>query len=291
MDSDQLQCLEIWNEIDNNLPDHGTNPTTSNLDGNWSGWSNGKFSFGSKGMDCWPIVNYVANHIQPKNILEIGFNAGHSASMWLTKTSANITSVDIKFGICHQLGSELLKKKFPDRFNFIHCDSTKVYDQIKDNYYDLIIVDGGHGKDVCLSDCNLALKLGAKYMLVDDIIVMKDVRDGVDDFIQSNKTTIKFIKKWNIAWGIILYKFVETSNLQLPNVNAQYGIDNHFKDVTERLVLHFRIGDKLCISKSCEFNDYFGDPCFNKIKVLILEINGITHTIDENRDTDLEFDL
>ncbi|MGL1446978.1 hypothetical protein ACSTIZ_00530, partial [Vibrio parahaemolyticus] len=40
-------------------------------------------------------IKLTANAIKPKRILEIGFNMGRSASMWLKFTDANITSVDI----------------------------------------------------------------------------------------------------------------------------------------------------------------------------------------------------
>jgi predicted O-methyltransferase YrrM len=202
----QQNCLQLWIDIDNRLPFNGTQPYACHMQGNWSCWSHGRHVFGSKGMDCWQVVDFVTAVAKPKSILEIGFNAGHSACMWLSRTDANVTSVDIEFGLCHKLGSEYLTEKFPDRFKFIQCDSTKLYEQIKDNQYDLVVVDGGHCTDICLSDCYLSLKLGAKYLVVDDVIVAESVKNGVDQFVAENSDKVKLINKWNVAWGVALYE-------------------------------------------------------------------------------------
>ena len=228
------KCLELWTEIDNNLPFKGTNPEAANMQRNWSCWTGGQHIFGAKGMDCWGVVDYVSELVRPKTILEIGFNAGHSSCMWLARTDAKVTSVDIAYGICHKSGSDILKRKFPDRFEFIHCDSTKVYPLIKDNTYDLVIVDGGHGTDVCISDCELALKLGAKYLLVDDVIVAKNVGDAVDTFVEQNKTRVKMINKWNVAWGVVLYEVLpEVPPEVVPEVLSEV-VPEVLSEVTEQ---------------------------------------------------------
>lgn len=202
------QCLELWTLVDNSLPNNGT--SAFSVEGNWSCWVNGRHIMGGKGMDCWPVVDYVTNVINPTNILEIGFNAGHSSCMWLCRTKANVTSVDIKDNDTVRIASEIIKKKYPERFKLIQCDSRQVYELIKDQCYDLIIIDGGHGTDVCLSDLNLALKLKIKYIVVDDVIIMHSVRSAVDKFVSDNKDIVTLIHQWLIAWGIVFYEIAYT---------------------------------------------------------------------------------
>lgn len=202
------QCLELWTIVDNSLPDKGTNSRF--VEGNWSCWVNGQHITGGKGMDCWPVVDYVTKVVSPKNILEIGFNAGHSTCMWLCRTKANITSVDIKYNDTVRIASEIIKKKYPERFKFIQYDSRRVYELIKDQYYDLIIIDGGHSMDVCSSDLHLAFKLKAKYILVDDVIRMSSVKNSVDEFVRDNKDIMTLIHQWSVAWGIAFYEITQS---------------------------------------------------------------------------------
>ena len=142
----------------------------------WTGWNDlPKPKEGNTGKyeKYQDYLYELVSELKPNRILEVGFNAGHSSLMWLTKTKANVTSIDIRYTDTVRIASDFVKSKFPERFNFIHCDSREVYEQIKDQQFDMVIVDGGHGTDICLSDCNLALKLGAKYLLIDDVLIMK----------------------------------------------------------------------------------------------------------------------
>ncbi len=200
----QQKCLGLWTELDNLLPGQGRD--SNHVEGNWSCWSGGRHIFGSKGMDCWQVVDFVGAVAKPKRILEIGFNAGHSASMWLSRTDATVLSIDYLYRDCVRIGSEFLKAKFPDRFSFMQCNSLDLYEKIKGQEFDMVVVDGGHATEVCLSDCNLALKLGAKWLVVDDAIVADSVRIGVDRFVEDNKDRVKLVNRWNVAWGVVFYE-------------------------------------------------------------------------------------
>ena len=211
--NNQQKCLELWKELNDKLPEKGRSGNL--IEGNWSCWVNGRHIIGGNGMDCWPMIEFVTDKVKPTNILEIGFNAGHSSCMWLSETTANITSVDIKYTDSVRIASDFVKNKFSDRFNFIHCDSRLVYEQIKDKEFDMIVVDGGHGEDVCFSDLNLAIKLKTKYLLIDDVIVAAAVRKAVDTFVSENKDKLTLIQQW---------KHIITCLIPFPLIFLPYGI-------------------------------------------------------------------
>lgn len=114
------------------------------------------------------LVEEILAITKPKSILEIGFNIGYGAVLWLELSKANLLSIDI----CRHGGtipaSEQISKLYSDRFEFINCDSTTVYPQIKDRKFDLVFIDGNHFLPGPISDLFMAYALGTKWVLVDD---------------------------------------------------------------------------------------------------------------------------
>lgn len=106
---------------------------------------------------------------KPKYMLEIGFNIGYSATMWLhhsTIFNTQLTSVDIGWHNDTIKASIAVQERYPERFEFILSDSRKV--DLPNNKYDLVFIDGDHGKDGVLSDINLAVNLNIPYLVFDD---------------------------------------------------------------------------------------------------------------------------
>jgi hypothetical protein len=76
------------------------------------------------------------------------------------------------------------------------------------------------------------------------------------------------------------------------NINATYGIMNHFINVTHKLIEHFQVGDKIIIPKKCDFSKYFDDPHPSKVKYLLMEINNNKYLVKEDHITqNLEFPI
>jgi len=123
---------------------------------------------GSLIAELYYLIEEIIDITKPKNILEIGFNIGFSAVQWLELSKAKLVSIDI----CRHPGtlpaSKEVSKLYPKRFEFINCDSTIVYPQIKDRKFDLIFIDGNHFLPGPISDLFMAYALGAKWVLVDD---------------------------------------------------------------------------------------------------------------------------
>lgn len=106
-------------------------------------------------------------------LLEIGFNAGHSALLaLLANPSLRYTGVDLGEHRYTQPCFDLLKSRFGDRVELLIGDSRDVLPVLRrtGRSFDLYHVDGGHGFDVAHSDiCNVLdfCKSGGA-LLVDD---------------------------------------------------------------------------------------------------------------------------
>jgi predicted O-methyltransferase YrrM len=87
-----------------------------------------------------------------QNILEIGFNAGHSALLLLeSNPHVNYTGIDINTHEYTNKAVKIMKDNYPNRFRFISGDSTQIL-QSKIGFFDLIIIDGDHSISGLYSD-------------------------------------------------------------------------------------------------------------------------------------------
>jgi hypothetical protein len=108
------------------------------------------------------------------NMLEIGFNAGHSSLVaLLANPTLQVTAVDIGQHKYVKPCYEILQKYFPNRLRLILGDSTKALPNLlkqSNERYDLIHIDGGHNSIVANADIYNAIKLSAPltYIVLDD---------------------------------------------------------------------------------------------------------------------------
>ncbi len=105
-----------------------------------------------------------------KNVLEVGFNAGHSSDFMLSlRDDIKVTSVDI--GEHHYVTTcyDFVKNKYPNRFKIIIGDSKKVLFSMSSAPYDFIFIDGGHLGDVPYHDM-----INCRGLSHRDTIVMLD---------------------------------------------------------------------------------------------------------------------
>jgi tetratricopeptide (TPR) repeat protein len=106
-------------------------------------------------------------------ILEIGFNAGFSTLfMLLSHPTVKITCVDLAEHSYTQPCYEWISKQFPDRIELISGNSCNILPELikKQQTYDFIHIDGGHGYRTVFSDIHNSLKLSHKntLLLMDD---------------------------------------------------------------------------------------------------------------------------
>ena len=139
------------------------------------------------------IYSYLDLHkyvkkLKPKNILEVGFNAGHSACCFLNAyPETSMVSFDICRHGCEHTALNVLKKFF--NITLIEGDSTVTIPEWKKNNdvkFDFIFIDGGHTYDVCCQDLKNTIPLLSDngVMIVDDIWderVLKAINEVVVD--------------------------------------------------------------------------------------------------------------
>ena len=142
------------------------------------------------------ILKDLVNNDKIKNVLEIGFNAGHSSCLFLENNKqCNVYSFDIGIHDYVQIGKLFINYIYPNRHNLYIGDSKITVPVYKHNNkeikMDLIFIDGGHEYETALTDLINCRILSHK----DTIIIM-------DDTIINNNSNIG---DWNIgpteAWN------------------------------------------------------------------------------------------
>jgi cephalosporin hydroxylase len=148
-----------------------------------------------------PVIQDILTKLKPETMLEIGFNIGYSASMWLEfdpDQKLKLTSVDIGIHKDTLKAAEAVKNLHPERFNFILSDSKKVKPQIEDKIFDVAFIDGDHSATGVASDIRLCLDLKIPYLIFDDWHVpdsqgreMNAIRGICEDTFKTKITKIK----------------------------------------------------------------------------------------------------
>ena len=96
--------------------------------------------------------------LEIKEILEIGFNAGHSSDLFLSNSIATVTSFDLNERPCVNIAKKYIDIKFPSRHTLINGDSTKTIPEFiknnKNKTFDIIFIDGLHQCEQVAKDIN-----------------------------------------------------------------------------------------------------------------------------------------
>jgi predicted O-methyltransferase YrrM len=88
-----------------------------------------------------------------KTAMEIGFNAGHSAEIFLdTNPGLHLTSFDLGMHDYVSVAKEYIDKTYPSRHTLVLGDSTLTIPKYQQTTYDLIFIDGGHDYHIAKAD-------------------------------------------------------------------------------------------------------------------------------------------
>ncbi len=169
----------------------------------WLGWNN--LPETKEGRCTDGFLEYIYNILKiacPKNILEIGFNGGHSACCFLNASpSAKMYTFDIcRWGI-EEKALSVLKEHFD--INLIKGNSIyKVPEFLEKNnlLFDLIFIDGCHDYDVALLDIKNTMNFlnNGGILIVDDLhmggVYSAVINSGINNIYNSEVVEIK-IKK------------------------------------------------------------------------------------------------
>lgn len=109
------------------------------------------------------------------NIMEIGFNAGHSAEIFLHfNRTLTLTSFDLGYHNYINPAKEYIDATYPNRHSLILGDSVltipKYIDANPDKTFDIIFIDGGHEYPIANADLENCRGLANK----DTIVIMDD---------------------------------------------------------------------------------------------------------------------
>lgn len=101
------------------------------------------------------VIDLVELTKNATNVMEIGFNAGHSAEILLKyNPSLHLTSFDIGHHNYVPHAKEFIDHYYPERHILILGDSTKTVPEFKDTIFDVIFIDGGNDYSVVNADLN-----------------------------------------------------------------------------------------------------------------------------------------
>ena len=138
------------------------------------------------------------------NMMEIGFNAGNSAEIFLQNNKElTLTSFDLG---CHNYvttAKEYIDANYPNRHNLILGDSRKTipnYLKIHKNMkFDVIFIDGGHSYEIAKADMKNCFHLAHKdtIVILDDTIFTKSWEKNWT--IGPSKTWTKHLQKNKIV--------------------------------------------------------------------------------------------
>lgn len=145
------------------------------------------------GPHSYRSMRLFLREVQPKRLLEIGFNLGHSALFWLRNGVPNLTSVELKVDESVNLADVTISKYALEKgssFKLVTGDSKFVLPTLSCNVYDASFIDGGHEYSDVMADISGCLQLGIQHLFFDDWLT---IYGGVQQAIHDSELHILWI--------------------------------------------------------------------------------------------------
>jgi|TARA_R110000772_G_scaffold182578_3_gene293836 hypothetical protein len=165
-------------------------------------------SVGELSDECIKAIIDICEITAPKSILELGFNRGVSALMWLKSSKAIIKSVDWRKIDKVEKSINYINTNYPNRFTYKELNHSKILDEKEGLYnlgenYDLVFIDGDHSVKAVDRDAKNSLEFNPQYLVFDDY-KHRHHQAAIENAIKSNP--LEIIKEYDIWSGIVLCK-------------------------------------------------------------------------------------
>jgi len=155
------------------------------------------------------IIDLLVQTKQTLEILEIGFNGGHSSQLFLKNCNCNVVSFDLNEHSYVKHAKNYIDTIYPNRHTLITGDSNYTVLNYYHSPFDIIFIDGGHDEIVAKNDLVNCKRLAHK----DTIIIF-------DDTVFNEN----WIAPWNIGPNKAWTEFINSGFInKIDSVDYQFG--------------------------------------------------------------------
>jgi predicted O-methyltransferase YrrM len=153
-------------------------------------------------QDCIEVAKDILSITNINSMLEIGFNIGHSASIWLELGVSKLNIIDINTHSDTESAVAAVVETYNNAdISWWFGDSTSEEAFLLDfDKVEAAFIDGEHSYIAALSDSYLGILNGAKWLIYDDVI--KNHENGIHDVIQLLVSIglISIVKEYDMTW-------------------------------------------------------------------------------------------
>lgn len=151
------------------------------------------------------------------NCIEMGCYKGYTTDL-LSNVFNNVLGLEYNTE-CLEYAKNHNKNNKNTKFERVDLYNQSEVDNIVNNYkdvYQVAFIDALHNYKSVMSDMKNALKMGCKYIILDDVGVYDELKIAVNDFVQEYKDDIVSMKNMGIDW-----KHYKLPILNLPIINVR----------------------------------------------------------------------
>lgn len=154
------------------------------------------------GVECNAIAKDILEKTKAKFMLEIGFNIGYSAAMWLSNGIESLRIIDINNHPDTLPAIEATIAAYPEKdigFWLMDSKSSDAY-ELDISEADIAFVDGEHTYSALMSDTDLCLKNKVDWIVYDDVHEYEthNLYSAIKQLEAHKK--IKIVAKYPMTW-------------------------------------------------------------------------------------------